>query len=67
MPALLKTRLKGKRVAVCSMRNSCNREYAQPDAGIRDYDIVWMDDFIDELIVPRDGANPGTYRRLAIT
>lgn len=53
MPALVKTRQKGKRVAICSMRNSCNRDLVMPGAAIRDFDIIWLDDFIDEIIAPR--------------
>lgn len=52
IPAMQKTRMKAKRVAICSMRNSCNRDLVKPEYHIRDFDIIWLDDFIDELIVP---------------
>jgi uncharacterized LabA/DUF88 family protein len=56
MPALSKTRQKGKRVAICSMRNSCNRDLVRPDAGIRDFDMIWLDDNIEDLVVPRSAS-----------
>ena len=52
IPAMQKTRLKGKRVALVSMRNSCNRDLSQPELSIRDFNVIWLDDFIDEYILP---------------
>ena len=52
IPALQKTRQKGKRVAICSMRNSCNRALTSPDK-IRDFNMIWMDNYFSELIVPK--------------
>ena len=40
----------GKRVAICSMRNSCNRDLVRPDNNIKDFDMIWMDDYIDLLL-----------------
>lgn len=53
MPAMQKTRMTGKRVALCSMRNSCNRDLTKIEPCIRDFDVIWLDDYLDELIVPR--------------
>ena len=53
MPAMEKTRMKGKRVAVCSMRHSCNRELSRPDQHIRDFDVIWLENYLDELVVPK--------------
>jgi uncharacterized LabA/DUF88 family protein len=57
VPALEKTRLRGKRVAVCSVRNSCNKDLSRPTARIRDFDLIWLDDYIDELVVEREKEN----------
>eukprot|EP01041_Mallomonas_annulata_P004803 gene4803-9578_t len=54
IPAMQKTRLKGKRVALCSMRNSCNLDLCKSDQHIRDFDVIWLDDYIDDYIIPRD-------------
>ena len=51
MPAMYKTRQKAKRVALCSMRNSCNSDLVSNGQQVRDFDIVWLDDHLDELIV----------------
>lgn len=53
IPALQKTRMKGKRVAVCSIRNSCNRDLTHSDDKIKDFDNIWLDDHLDMLIVPK--------------
>ena len=52
MPALEKTRLLGKRTAICSFRNGINQDMLASDARIRDFDVIWLDDYIEELIVP---------------
>lgn len=53
MPALEKTRLLGKRVAICSMRNGCNGDLIRIENRIRDFEMIWLDDYLDELIVPK--------------
>lgn len=51
VPALVRTRQKGKQVCISSMRSGCNRVlYESPH--IRDYDVVWLESCLDELIVP---------------
>ena len=52
LPALQKTRLIGKRVAVCSMRNGCSKLLVEPEANARDFDVIWMDDYLEQLVVP---------------
>lgn len=48
-----KTRLMAKRVALASMRNSCNRDLVAPEQNVRDFDVIWIDDYIDQYIVER--------------
>lgn len=51
VPALVRTRQKGKQVCISSMRAGCNRVlYESPH--IRDYDVVWLENVLDKLIVP---------------
>lgn len=51
VPALVRTRQKGKQLCVSSMRAGCNRVlYESPH--IRDYDVVWLENCLDELIIP---------------
>ncbi|CAM9093793.1 unnamed protein product [Phaeothamnion confervicola] len=50
MPAMSRTRQKGKRVCLASMRNSCNLSLMDPAAHIRDLDIIWLDDHLGEIL-----------------
>ena len=52
LPALARIRQKGKRVALCSMRNCCARDLLDPAAHCRDFDPIWLDDQLDYLIRP---------------
>ena len=52
IPALLRTRQKGKRVAICSMRNSASYEFEDPAAHIKDFGVLWLDDRLGELVTP---------------
>ena len=54
IPALQKTRMKGKRVAICSMRNSCNPDLMNPEYNARDFDPIWIEDYLDILIQPTE-------------
>eukprot|EP00607_Mallomonas_marina_P009868 CAMPEP_0182419078 /NCGR_PEP_ID=MMETSP1167-20130531/3472_1 /TAXON_ID=2988 /ORGANISM="Mallomonas Sp, Strain CCMP3275" /LENGTH=524 /DNA_ID=CAMNT_0024593685 /DNA_START=289 /DNA_END=1863 /DNA_ORIENTATION=- len=60
IPAMQKTRMKGKRVAVCSQRNSCNRDLTNPSNRLKDFDVIWLDDYIDEIIAPMRSDPEGT-------
>eukprot|EP01038_Epipyxis_sp_PR26KG_P013319 gene13319-17844_t len=53
VPALEKTRLMGKRIAICSMSVGCNAYLKAPDSNIRDFDIIWLDNHLEDLIVPK--------------
>ena len=62
VPALVRTRQKGKQVCISSMRAGCNRVlYESPH--IRDYDIVWLENCLDELIVPISAEERGRRDR----
>eukprot|EP00966_Prymnesium_polylepis_P261136 6031926-Prymnesium_polylepis.1 len=52
MPALSRIRQKGKRVAICAMRNGCSRDLIVPSSHVRDFDPIWLDDALDEFILP---------------
>jgi uncharacterized LabA/DUF88 family protein len=52
LPALIRTRQKGRKVGIVAFRTGCNRAlYETPN--VKDYDVVWMDDFLDRLVVPK--------------
>lgn len=60
MPALARIRQKGKRVALCSMRNCCSRDLVEPSAHVRDFDPIWLDDNLGNLIQANaDALAPG--------
>ena len=52
VPALVRTRQKGKQVCIASMRAGCNRMLYESYPHIRDYDVVWLENCLNELIVP---------------
>jgi uncharacterized LabA/DUF88 family protein len=53
LPALIRTRQKGRKVGIVAFRAGCNRAlYETPN--VKDYDVVWMDDFLDRLVVPKE-------------
>jgi len=51
IPALVRTRQKGRKVGIASMHTGCNRAL-HDSPHVKDYDVVWIDDLLDELIVP---------------
>jgi NYN domain len=58
LPALLRIRQKGRKVAIVAFRNGCNRAlYETPN--VKDYDMIWMDDFLDQLIIPKTTTTTG--------
>jgi uncharacterized LabA/DUF88 family protein len=65
IPAMQKTRLKAKRVALASMRNSCNKDLIAPEQNLRDVDVIWLDDYIDSYIVKRHTVTPSDSQGLA--
>ena len=51
IPALVRTRQKGRKVGIVSMKSGCNRSlYESPH--IKDFNVVWLDNFLDQLLVP---------------
>ena len=57
IPAMEKTRLVGKKVVLCSVRNSCSKDLSRREVGvtkIRDFDVLWLDDHLDTLLVKRN-------------
>ena len=49
MPALVRTRQKGRRVGIVSMRRGCNRALFE-SPNVKDYNVVWIEDYLDKLI-----------------
>ncbi|GKZ00901.1 hypothetical protein MPSEU_001041700 [Mayamaea pseudoterrestris] len=52
MPAMIRTRQKGRQVALVSMKRGCNQALVKTDM-LKDFDVIWLDDHIEELIVPK--------------
>ncbi len=52
MPAMIRTRQKGKKVCLASMRNSCNYDLLNPSSHVRDLDVIFLEDYLHDLIVP---------------
>lgn len=52
LPALSRCRQKGRRVGLVSMRRACNRALFETP-GIKDYDVIWLEDLLGELVKPR--------------
>jgi len=64
LPALVRTRQRGKRVAICSLRNSASSSFenaeasqllglvADGEARLKDFDVLWLDDHVTKLVTP---------------
>jgi hypothetical protein len=48
MPAMVRTRQKGRRVGLVSMRRACNRALRE-SSNIKDYDVIFLEDHLDEI------------------
>lgn len=79
MPALKRTRQKGKQTAIVSMRSGCNRALYEDEIHlnnsdrtistsintrtttgeqrVKDYNIVWLEDYLDQIIIPKNHHN----------
>eukprot|EP00934_Nitzschia_sp_Nitz4_P006947 Nitzschia sp. Nitz4//scaffold86_size83305//2958//4889//NITZ4_005247-RA/size83305-processed-gene-0.91-mRNA-1//-1//CDS//3329559205//6937//frame0 len=55
IPALVRCRQKGRRVAVASVRSFCSRAFWEM-TNVRDYDVVWLDDYTDDFLIPHDDS-----------
>jgi hypothetical protein len=63
MPAMVRTRQKGRRVGLVSMRNACNKALTETP-NIKDFNVVWIEDYLDDLMKPiKDNNAPGRTRR----
>jgi len=51
VPVFQAARRLGKRVALASIRGCCSSDYVDPEdsAGVRDTDVIWLDDLLDKL------------------
>jgi len=54
-PAFKKVRSLGKKIAVCSVKSTCNKELIRPR--MSDFDAIWLDGAIDRLFEPRTAQN----------
>lgn len=52
MPAMIRTRQKGRKVALVSMKLGCNMALVKTDM-LKDFNVIWLDDHIEEFIVPK--------------
>jgi len=59
MPAMSRIRQSGKAVALCSMRNCCSQDMLSPSAHVRDFEPIWLDDYLDYLVLPTANLAPG--------
>ncbi|CAM9249952.1 unnamed protein product [Scytosiphon promiscuus] len=50
MPAMARTRQKGRRICLCTMRNSCNQDLLKDDARVMDFEPVWINEYLDDLV-----------------
>jgi uncharacterized LabA/DUF88 family protein len=48
---LEKVRLLPKKVAICSLRNSCSPLLIAPQSRLSDFDTIWLDDYFSEFIL----------------
>lgn len=53
LPVLEKVRLRAKRVAICSVRNNCNKDLIKAESRTRDFEMIWLDDLVNQLLLPK--------------
>ena len=51
LPALIRTRQKGKRVAIVASKVGCNQAFFDTP-NIKDFDMIFWDDYLDRLVKP---------------
>ena len=49
------------------MRNCCSRDLVDPAAHVRDFEPIWLDDYLDYLIVPNKELAPTLTLTLTLT
>ena len=62
VPAMVRTRQKGRKVGVVSMRTGCNKALYE-GTHVKDFDVVWIEDFLDHLLVPMNAEELNSRRR----
>lgn len=55
IPAMVRSRQKGRRVGLVSMRAHSSRSFFETP-NIKDYDVIWLDDHLHSIIKPRNTA-----------
>jgi uncharacterized LabA/DUF88 family protein len=65
MPAMMRTRQKGKAVGLVSMKRGCNRALIET-AGLRDFDVLWLEDYLDELVIPKPQYSTSTADGISV-
>jgi uncharacterized LabA/DUF88 family protein len=63
---LEKVRLLPKKVAICSLRNSCNPLLIAPQSRLSDFDTIWLDDYFSEFI-SKDSSSTDKQQRGGLT
>lgn len=46
------------------MKNSCNQDLSRADGRIRDFDMIWLDDHIEDVVIPRIEEEGGRRRMM---
>ena len=62
MPAMIRTRQKGRRVGLVSMRNACNKALFETP-NIKDFNPVYIEDYLDDLIKRKNDSIVGGRKR----
>ena len=48
------------------MRTGCSRDLIRPDFHIRDFDVIWIEDYIDEFVVKRQSSQDTKESLIAV-
>jgi hypothetical protein len=58
VPAMIGARSPTKKLGLVSMRRGCNRAlYEKPPGVIMDYNVIWLDDYVEKFVVPISSGN----------
>lgn len=63
VPVLKNARMLSKRIVICTLKNSCENRLLDPNAPIRDFDTIWLDDIMTELISTENKSFEPTVKK----
>lgn len=64
MPAMIRTRQKGKLLGLISMVRGCNRALIETDS-LKDFDVLWLEKYLDQFVVPKSNTVADEHKEVS--